>query len=182
MNTTTLPTIFLVGFPCCGKSTLGAPLAAELGVDFLDLDDYIEEQCQMSVREIFERLGQDKFRQLEREALRQVATRGGIVSTGGNTPCHSNNMALMNELGLTIWLTVAAERLVLRLCLPEHRSKRPLIAAKSDSEIARFVAQELERRTPFYSQAQLTFDATRIEDAAETLDTARRLAQVLGSL
>ena len=165
----------------CGKTTLGSALARELGVDFVDLDDYIEQQCGCSVREIFATQGEGAFRQMERKALRTVATQcaGAVVACGGGTPCQSGNMALMNDLGITVWLTVTAERIAARLCLPEQKAKRPLIASLLDEEVAAYVRRNLATRTPHYAQAQLRFDATDIETAAATRLTAHRLATTL---
>ena len=88
-------------------------------------------------------------------------------------------MDLMNATGTTVWLTTSAERLIARLCLPEHRAKRPQIAALSDEEIAAYVRRTMTLRTPHYAQARLQFDSTDIETAAETTATALRLAEKL---
>ena len=118
---------------------------------------------------------------LEKQALHEVARLGGIVACGGGTPCIEGNMELMNEMGLTIWLTTSAERIAARLCLPEQKAKRPLIAEKTDEEILEFVKEKLAEREPFYSKAQLRFDSTNIETATDTLETANLLAGVLST-
>ena len=165
----------------CGKTTLGAALAAELGVPFVDLDDYIEERCEASISLIFKQRGERGFREIERRALVEVAASatGSVVACGGGTPAWPGNMELMNGAGLTIWLTTSPERIAARLALPEQKAKRPLIAAMQDSEILRYVKENLARREPCYSQAQLRFDSTRIETARETVATARELAALL---
>lgn len=166
----------------CGKTTLGTALAAVMNVPFIDLDDYIEERQEAQITTIFEQIGESGFRQLEQQALREVAHMGGIVACGGGTPCFKGNMELMNQSGLTIWLTTSAERISARLCLPEQKLKRPLIASMADDEVARFVEEKLKEREPHYSKAQLRFDSTNIETAADTLETARLLAGVLATL
>lgn len=175
-------TIFLIGYMGCGKSTLGAALAAVMNVPFIDLDDYIEEKCETKITEIFRKVGEAGFRQLEQQALREVAAMPCIVACGGGTPCFAGNMQLMNEAGVTIWLTTSVERIAARLCLPEQKAKRPLIAHKSNEEILAFVGTQLAARQPFYSQAQLQFDSTQIETAADTLHTATQLAAILQNL
>ena len=177
-----IPTIFLIGYMGCGKTTLGAALADVMNVPFIDLDDYIEERQEAQITTIFEQIGEAGFRQLEQQALREVAHVGGIVACGGGTPCIEGNMELMNKVGLTIWLTTSAERIAARLCLPEQKAKRPLIAAMTDEEVIAFVREKLKEREPHYSQAQLRFDSTNIETATDTLETARLLAGVLATL
>ena len=91
-------------------------------------------------------------------------------------------MELMNSRGLTIWLTTSAQRIAARLCLPEHKSKRPLIANLDDAEVLDYVTASLAEREPYYALAQLRFDSTDIETADETRITAHRLAQLLQQL
>lgn len=177
-----MPTIFLIGYMGCGKSTLGAALAAVMNVPFIDLDDYIEEKYETKITEIFRTKGEATFRQIEQQALQEVAQMNCIVACGGGTPCFANNMQLMNVAGITIWLTTSEQRIAARLCLPQQKAKRPLIAQKTDQEILQFVSAQLAERTPFYSQAQLRFDSSQIETHADTLQTARHLASLLSSL
>ena len=174
-----MKTVFLIGFPGSGKTTLGEAVAQVMGCQFVDLDKYIEHHARKSITEIYRSQGEQHFRQLEQQALSSLATHNGIVACGGGTPCHPGNMELMNSHGITVWLTTAEERLISRLCLPEHRAKRPAIASLDDSEIAAYVRTTLAERTRFYSMAQLQFDSTRIEDACETAATAIELAQLL---
>lgn len=166
---------------CCGKTTLGRVLADLLEMDFYDLDDLIEERAEMRVTEIFERYGEDKFRQMEREALHQVAGASAVVACGGGTPCYGDNMALMNRLGVTVWLTTTPEVIAARLALPEHKLHRPTIAPLANDQILPYVVEALKRRTPHYAQAQLVFDATAIETAEETIATAQQLAELVCS-
>ena len=164
----------------CGKSTLGRALADELGVQFIDLDAYIEERYHKKVSEIFAEMGEQDFRQMERRMLEEVAECSDVVvACGGGTPCYFDNVALMNSRGLTVYLSVSIERLTERLTRPKAKAKRPLIAQKSDEEIRQFIIDALAKRDPFYSQTALRFDSTDIETAQATVFRARRLKQVL---
>lgn len=176
--------VFLIGYMGCGKTTLGEPLAERLGWRFIDLDLYIEEKVGMTAKEVFMVYGEAHFRELEREALKEVAAAGGntIVACGGGTPLQQGNMELMNHVGITVWLRTSVERITSRLVLPEQRSKRPLLNDMSDNEIMASVARGLEARTPFYEKAQLQFDSTRLESEEQISDSARQLAQLLLSL
>ncbi len=172
-------TVFLVGFMGCGKSTLGAELASQAGVPFIDLDEYIEREYGMSVQGIFATLGEAAFRQAETAALTAVATTGAVVATGGGTPCHGDNMATMNAGGITVWLTAPVDVITRRLLIPEQRAKRPLLNGLSATEIENFVRQSLEKRRPYYGLAQMHFDSTDIETATATRRTATALLNEL---
>ena len=174
--------VFLIGYMGCGKTTLGEVLARQMDVRYLDLDDYIEQQHGMSIVDIFADIGENGFRNLETEALREVAVMTDvIVGCGGGTPCHGDNMALMNEAGTTVWLTTSPERITARLLLPDQKRKRPKIARLPDDAVFSLVERELAHRTPYYSQAHIQFDSTDIETAEETERTASRLAALLRS-
>ena len=105
-----------------------------------------------------------------------------IVACGGGTPCHGDNMALMNEVGITVWLTTSPERITARLVLPDQKAKRPKILRLEDGEVLQLVQREIRVRSPFYSQCMLQFDSTDIETAAATEHTARRLAVLLNEV
>ena len=172
--------IFLIGYMGCGKTTLGEVLARQMGLRFIDLDEFIEARQGMTIPQIFDQMGEARFRELETEALSEVAvTQDVIVGCGGGTPCHGGNMALMNQAGTTVWLTTSPERITARLLLPEQKSKRPTILHLPDEEVLPLVKAELQARAPIYGQAQLQFDSTDIETAEATEHTASRLARLL---
>ncbi|MGM9804642.1 MAG: shikimate kinase [Muribaculaceae bacterium] len=172
--------VFLIGFMGCGKSTLGRSLAEQTGMQFIDLDHHIESCYNKTVREIFNEVGEEGFRQLEQNMLLEVASMPNtVVACGGGTPCYANNMQLMNSHGITVYLSVSEQRLTERLTRPKARAKRPLIASKTDEEIAQYIHQAMQQRLPYYSQATLVFDSTDIETAQRTEWRAQRLVQVL---
>ena len=172
--------VFLIGYMGCGKTTLGVELARQMQLRFIDLDEYIESKQGTTIVEIFDKMGEGRFRELETEAVSEVATmQDVIIGCGGGTPCHGDNLALMNQAGITVWLTTSPERITARLLLPEQRAKRPKFIGLPDEAFLPLVEQELAARTPFYSQAQLQFDSTDIETGPATVRTARRLARLL---
>ena len=65
--------IFLIGYMASGKTSTGKLLAAELGLQFVDMDAHIVEKSGKTIPEIFSELGEDEFRRLEREALQEMA-------------------------------------------------------------------------------------------------------------
>lgn len=173
--------VFLIGYMGCGKTTLGEPLAKKLGWRFIDLDLYIEEKVGMTAKEVFMTYGEAHFRELEREALKEVAAAGGntIVACGGGTPLQAGNMELMNRVGVTVWLRTSMERITSRLVLPDQRNKRPLLNNMSDSEIMESVAHGLEARTQFYEKAQLQFDSTYLESEEEIEATVQHFVEMI---
>ena len=174
--------VFLIGYMGCGKTTLGEALACEMDLTYIDLDQLIEHENGMTITQIFEELGEDRFREIETATLAELtAMTDLIVGCGGGTPCHGKNMALMNETGTTVWLTTSPERITARLLLPEEKCKRPKVSMLPDEAILPFVKRELKERMPCYNQAQLQFDSTDIETAAATRRTAKRLAAILKS-
>jgi len=145
--------IFLIGYMGSGKTTVGRLLAARLEYDFIDLDAHIEEKLFKSVSQIFAELGEEKFRLLEQQSLHEVAGFDHVViSTGGGTPCFFDNMAYMNERGITVYLKLTAEELAERLEM-SHANKRPLLAGRKGEELRRFIGEGLEKREPYYDQA-----------------------------
>ena len=97
--------IYLTGFMGSGKTTVGRRLAAALGVPFVDLDQEIEVRAGMTVRLIFERLGEPAFRQMEAEALRgTLALPDVVVATGGGTMAFEANSRLIRSNGLSVWI------------------------------------------------------------------------------
>lgn len=158
--------IFLIGYMGAGKTTLGRALARSLGLQFIDLDCYIEERYRKTISQIFAEKGEEEFRNIERRMLHEVGEfENVIISTGGGTPCFFDNVGYMNGQGTTVFLDVPVERLFIRLSIA--RAKRPLIKDKGDDELRAFIAEQLERRLPHYSQAQYAFAADKLEDKVQ---------------
>lgn len=150
--------LFLIGYMGCGKSTLGRRLARRMDVEFIDMDRYIESEAGATIPEIFASRGEAEFRRLERQAITNLGKRTDdcIIATGGGAPCREGNIEAINHAGTSIYLKMPHRILVARLC--RNKSKRPLIAGKTDREVEDFVARSLAEREPFYSQASITID------------------------
>lgn len=138
-----------------GKTTLGRKLANKLDYDFIDLDELIEKQEKLSISEIFSKQGEDSFRKTESRILNEtLITQTNIVlSVGGGTPCYFNNMELINKQATSIYLKYNGGILFSRLKLA--KSKRPLIAKKSDEELKDFIQKTLQEREGFYNQSNI---------------------------
>ena len=145
--------VFLIGYMGSGKSTAGKDLAKKLGMDFSDLDDFIEKEYGQSIEEIFEKQGEDEFRKIEYNALKSFLEKDNIVvSVGGGTPCFFDSMDLMNNNGVTVYLKMSVDSIANRLL--NAKKKRPLIKDMSEFDLKNFITTNLEKREPFYLQAQ----------------------------
>jgi shikimate kinase len=150
--------IYLIGYMGCGKSTLGKRLSKHLGLQFIDMDHYIEKRNCKTVPQLFEEFGEEGFRQRERKALEELAEFTDIViATGGGAPCFFDNIDLMNRTGKTIYLNIHPKILATRLL--KSKTERPLIKGKSREELIEFIDETLRRRNEFYKQAK--YEITR---------------------
>ena len=120
------PVIWLVGFMGCGKSTIGARLAQQLGWTFVDLDAEIESEAGRSISDIFEAEGESVFRDLEHEALLhqiQRVRRGGarVVALGGGAFAEERNRCELDDCGVSVWLDLPVEELWERVSGSDER-------------------------------------------------------------
>ncbi|HOA46372.1 MAG TPA: shikimate kinase [Paludibacteraceae bacterium] len=147
--------IFLVGFMGSGKTSTGKRLAKELKMQHVDLDTFIESRYCKSIQQLFTEKGETEFREIERKALCEVVEyENTVVSTGGGAACFFDNMRLMNEKGLTVFLDSSVETLTNRL--KKAKVPRPLLQGKTNEDLRDYIATLLEKRRPFYTAAQLT--------------------------
>jgi len=147
--------IILIGYMGAGKTTIGKVLAREMGLEFYDLDNYIEDRFHQKIPEIFAEKGEAGFRDIERKMLHEVAEFENIVlSCGGGTPCFFDNMDYMNTRGETIFLD--AQPAVLKEHLMMGKTVRPLIQGKSSEELIAYIEDSLQKRLPYYRKAKHT--------------------------
>jgi shikimate kinase len=132
--------IYLVGFMAAGKTTVARALAARLGWRAEDVDELIEARERRTVADIFARQGEPYFRGVEREILRLLLPlRHVVVATGGGTFMDPENRTAINLDGLSVWLDVPLEELVLRL---PADGRRPLAADRAQLDRLYAMRQE----------------------------------------
>ncbi|HYH55934.1 MAG TPA: shikimate kinase [Anseongella sp.] len=163
--------IFLIGYMGAGKTTLGRPLAGRLDIPFVDLDQVIEEGEDKSITGLFEELGEETFREKERDYLQNGKFPPDFVmATGGGAPCFFDNMAWMNREGLTVYLRADPREIARRL---EHeREKRPLLRAVKKEELPLVIAERVMKREEYYLQAHIVLETSRemkVESLLEAL-------------
>ena len=170
--------VFLMGFMGAGKTTLGKALAKDLGVSFIDLDQYIEHRYLKSVSQLFAAYGEQGFRERESRLLREVGEFDNvIVSCGGSTPLIGDNMDYMLSQGQTVYLKCNNDTLLRRLKVA--RSQRPLIASKTDEELAAFIDSETQRREPGYLRAEYICPGDRLESRSQISETIEYIENLL---
>lgn len=168
--------IILVGFMAAGKTTLGKALARELGLQFIDLDHFIECRYHSTISQLFAERGEEAFRQIERNILHEVTEfEEVVIATGGGTPCFYDNMEHMISKGITVFLDASVDVIHTRLTIA--RIQRPLVKGKSAEELRQYIIGMLEQRKPYYTRAQYTFCANRLEDACQVSESVRRFRE-----
>lgn len=149
------PRIVLVGFSGAGKSTLVKRIATYLGFLALDTDKMLEEKYRISVYDIFEKYGEEVFRQLEYNTLKEALQHDNVViAAGGGTPCFFDAMTLINESSLSIYIEMSPKSLTHRLF--HAKTPRPLTKNKTKEELFSYVSEQLSCREPFFKQAHFT--------------------------
>ncbi len=161
------PGLYLVGFMACGKTTVGRPLAADLGWCFVDIDCEIEAEQGKSIVQIFRERGEAGFRDLETAIIRKrvshiEAGNPCVVALGGGAFIQPRNWELIENNGVTLWLDCPFERIRKRL---NGDRTRPLAASQTD------LSQLFEDRRQFYARADF-----RIEiDTDNPWEVARKI-------
>lgn len=125
--------IYLIGMPGCGKSTVGKKLSKEINFLYVDLDKYIENKASKTIPEIFDSLGEDGFRALEKEALLDFMEKDSyVISCGGGIIKNISNKKLMN--GKVVFIDVSIEELKRRI-LNDKENIRPMFRVKTVEEL-----------------------------------------------
>ena len=172
--------IYLIGYMGVGKTTIGKKLAKQLDLSFIDLDKHIESKYRQTIPQLFEAKGEAEFREIEHKALVEVSQIENIViSTGGGTPCFHDNMAIMNQTGLTLYIHAEVEELAARLGASQN--VRPIIAGKSREELIPFITEHLAEREQFYNQANVIFKTDSLITSEEVFLTVEAIAHELNN-
>ncbi len=149
--------IALTGFMAVGKSVAGKRLAQRLKRRFVDLDQTIEKKEGMTVREIFDRKGENYFRQAEKSMLSEVLRKNGqIIATGGGAILDQQNLDLLKRRALLVCLMARPETLLKRSGAGEDR---PLLEGEDRQKRIRKL---LRQRGKSYAQAHFCIETDRL--------------------
>jgi shikimate kinase len=117
--------IALIGLPGSGKSTVGRQLSRRLALPFFDSDHVIEQQLGCSIREFFEREGEEQFRNVEESVIDELTQQQQcVLSTGGGVILRPANRQHLHERGRVVYLNSSPDELFRRL---RHDQNRPLL-------------------------------------------------------
>ena len=153
--------IFLIGFMGAGKSTIGKKLAHRLGLTFFDLDKLIEAKAGCSISDIFKFLGETAFREMEQACLQTFQTKDHfLLACGGGTPCFYDNLSVMKNQGLVVYVDLQDSVLYERLS--KAKKIRPSIVGMDEKQLKEFISNQLKVRMSFYEQADLTISGLSI--------------------
>ena len=151
--------VFLTGYMGSGKSTIGLMLSKQLSMRFIDLDTEIEESEKMLVSEVFEIKGENYFRTKESNLLKEIIQNpdSAIIALGGGCVSDQNNLNLILNDGLLIYLKTSVSSIVKRI--KNDADKRPLLAKyKTDKDLINFIQSHLTGRLKNYKKADFTID------------------------
>ena len=144
--------LFLIGYRCTGKTTIGKAIAAAIEWSFVDADTLLVRECGKPIKEIVDTEGWDAFRRMERSTLKQICTADRqIVATGGGVVLDKANIKAMKTSGMVIWLGATAETIQKRMLQDKNTGNfRP---ALTDKGRMNEIEDLLLKRNPYYESA-----------------------------
>ncbi|MFB6291155.1 MAG: shikimate kinase [Candidatus Bipolaricaulia bacterium] len=143
--------IYLIGFMGAGKSTIAPVLAKNLGLDWVDTDELIEEKVGLSIPEIFEYYGEERFREIERGIIKEVSRSDAkVVAVGGGAPMNETNWHLMKATGTVVYLEIGPGEALDRI---GSDGNRPLLSELTEKQKEKKIQELLKSRHPRYNKA-----------------------------
>lgn len=168
--------IVLIGMMGVGKSSIGRRLGTRLGIPFVDADAEIERAAGMSIADIFARHGEDAFRSGEARVIARLLNGGPqVLATGGGAVMNAATRALIQQRGISIWLSAEFDLLLRRIS--KRKSERPLLQTADPAATLRELMAE---REPIYAQADVTVQSRDVPHDAVVAEIIERLADFLG--
>lgn len=160
--------IVLTGFMATGKTAIGRAIADNSGYAFEDTDSMIVTRSGMEINEIFDKYGEERFREMEREAVCDAAKRDNtVIATGGGVVLDKRNIDTLRKNGVIFNLN--PDFSVIESRVSEARATRPLMKNENIEEIKK----RFEQRKPFYDNCDckihITHDRTPASYAEEIL-------------
>ncbi len=161
--------IYFTGFMGAGKSRVGRTLAAHWNWPYFDTDKVIEEETGLSVMDIFDQQGEAAFRAMETQTIRRLSAEAypSIISLGGGATMTPENLKIIQETGLVIYIKSSPEYILQRV---SHTNKRPLLKVDREQPFKEALLQKivtlLKEREPTYAQADIVVERDGLEPEA----------------
>ncbi len=166
MNNNVKKHIYFTGFMGAGKSRVGRTLAAQWNWPYFDTDKVVEQETGLSVMEIFEQQGETAFRRMETETIRRLSaeTRPSIISLGGGATMTPENLKIIQETGVVIYIKSSPKHILQRV---SHTDKRPLLKVNREKPFKEALLQKivtlLKERESTYTQADIVVERDGLE-------------------
>lgn len=138
--------VYLVGFMGSGKSAIGKRLGTLLNLPFYDMDTEIAERTGMTIPQIFESYGEEGFRDMETEFLRNFQDEYCIIATGGGVVMREENRKIMRKTGLVFFLNSTFRDIWRRISTD---SNRPIVQRSTRVQLEKL----FRIRKPLYMQS-----------------------------
>lgn len=168
--------IFLIGYRCTGKTSVGRWLAKYLGRPFVDTDTLVVARSNRSIRRIVNDHGWSVFRHMEKQVLKDVCSAGGqVVATGGGIVLDVENVTLMKQTGRVVLLKASVETIRRRMRGDDKSAGfRPALTA--DKNRVQEISQTLAERMPLYKGAMdICIETSTLSAGEIARDIASRL-------
>ncbi len=167
--------IVLIGMMGVGKSSIGRRLGTRLGIPFVDADAEIERAAGMSIADIFARHGEEAFRSGEARVIARLLNSGPqVLATGGGAVMNEATRALIQQRGVSIWLSAEFDLLLRRIS--KRKSERPLLQTADPAATLR---ELMAAREPIYAQANVTVQSRDVPHDAVVTEIIERLTDFL---
>lgn len=156
-----------------GKTSVGRKVAKSLGFRFVDTDQLIVKRTGKSIPRIFAEDGEEAFREIETEVLRECVEKSGqVVSTGGGIVTVAKNRDLLKKAGFVVWLRASPESIYARV---RRSGNRPLLRTENPRET---IEAMLESRNPLYEETRdlvITTDDLTLEETSYGVTESARI-------
>ncbi len=159
--------IVLIGFMGAGKSAVSSYLRKNYGMDRIETDQIIAKREQMTISEIFERYGEEYFREKETALLTELQNRkNAVISCGGGAALREKNVAEMKKNGRVVLLTAAPETIYERV---KNSSNRPLLAGRKSVEGIKELMEARRKKYEAAADIIIKTDNKKISEVCEEL-------------
>ncbi len=148
--------VYFMGFMASGKTAIGKQFSSMMNWPFYDTDNLIEEKAGKSISQIFADDGEEVFRKIETDIIRQIASKKHqVIALGGGAILRDKNWNIIAKSGISICLTASVVVLANRIMQKSHR---PLMANLTDRELLLKIENMLKERQPYYQKADYSFE------------------------
>lgn len=159
--------IYLIGFMGAGKSTIAKALQSKLDMDVVEMDQMIVDEQGMAITDIFEKYGEDHFRDIETETLKKLKKKGStIVSCGGGIVVRDENAGLMKEDGKVIFLTARPETILDRV---KDSTDRPILNGNMNVEFIEGLMAKRKDKYMAVADHQVATDGKNCDEISDEI-------------